>query len=1006
QTARREVTRDPDSPLDVLVVPSYLSGMTALWNVALEAEDLDVVQQATRLLNRAHQELAPELVDRVGEIREEYISTCMAYVRQEGDDKDLAPPKNASVYTDTAPAAPANHARRQRLAVRALHLLEEFVDETEMGGTGGLRGHGARVRGAKVGLSFDSKVPEPTRMACTFKLEMHSNTEVWEVRRRVARMARLAVKDVELKLTRGSSGSGGTSAGSYVGSYHGGAKGERRSVEALDRSNSRRLGDLGLRSDDVWVITRRQAPTQARATLLDGWGKLLPRPLAIFDGWFREFQNADGMMDRVGAANFIDSCCHDRCKPTDERVNKFFRNYDADGDGLLGLEDFLRLFQDSCKDMPQVVWSNLKAHQYRDDLSRPSMEDATLDESDEEQAASGGADAINPASRNLPRSIISRDAGSVNRLLSVLDLGGPAADAAWRFLMRLPTNPEMLKGVRRLETFRSGGVVGEGGGGGRGRQEGGREGWKALLGPPGSHRMLYTLQIVDGVLETVTGCDGDGGGGGVGGGRREWESMDCEQWVADFVRSGGFAQFCEAILTRGLFGDGHPEEMMDTQQACLTLILKVVRIFLMGVLSNGDGPRREGLEGVPSLAGADAAAVGVDAADAAVDGDGGGDAGGIGGVAASSPLSSSSSSSSPDGGGGANGGASAGASGIDSAIGGGSGIASASAIASGSSGSSGSSGGGTAIGSGSSATKSEAAQPAAGRGKGNLWASLPSDVVAAVLGVVEVSELQARLMELAGVAADIVDATSRTARGHPLTPTPTLPPTAITTSPATPNSTSTTTARRSATPNNTACALQQTPLELFGCVGEGAPAESMAQEALLLWVGVFRLSPQSRALLQGAQDTGQRDKAQGDAEIGGEGGGGGGDKALDKPVLKAILCASDAIRQRVAQSLLQACGVGPAAAAAAAAAEAGEAAAAAAATVSAVGGSEVAASDAALEKETDCSALAQLTQGRDPVAAITTSAASWEGEGGRGGMSVRDELREHVVRLLLDNIPR
>lgn len=32
--------------------------MTALWNVALEAEDLNVVQQATRLLNRAHQVFA------------------------------------------------------------------------------------------------------------------------------------------------------------------------------------------------------------------------------------------------------------------------------------------------------------------------------------------------------------------------------------------------------------------------------------------------------------------------------------------------------------------------------------------------------------------------------------------------------------------------------------------------------------------------------------------------------------------------------------------------------------------------------------------------------------------------------------------------------------------------------------------------------------------------------------------------------------------------------------
>ena len=49
--------------------------------------------------------------------------------------------------------------------------------------------------------------------------------------------------------------------------------------------------------------------------------------------------------------------------------------------------------------------------------------------------------------------------------------------------------------------------------------------------------------------------------------------MDCEQWVADFVRSGGFAQFCEAILTRGLFGDGHPEKMMDAQQACLVSIM-------------------------------------------------------------------------------------------------------------------------------------------------------------------------------------------------------------------------------------------------------------------------------------------------------------------------------------------------------------------------------------------------------------------------------------------------
>ncbi|CAM9303716.1 unnamed protein product, partial [Hapterophycus canaliculatus] len=76
--------RDPDLPLDVSVIPSDLSGMRALWNVALEAEDATVVDQATRFLNRTHQELAPELRSRIGEIREEYISTCMAYVEVNG----------------------------------------------------------------------------------------------------------------------------------------------------------------------------------------------------------------------------------------------------------------------------------------------------------------------------------------------------------------------------------------------------------------------------------------------------------------------------------------------------------------------------------------------------------------------------------------------------------------------------------------------------------------------------------------------------------------------------------------------------------------------------------------------------------------------------------------------------------------------------------------------------------------------------------------------------------
>lgn len=67
----------------------------------------------------------------------------------------------------------------------------------------------------------------------------------------MALKGKMAVKDVELKLMRGagrsgsSDGGGEFSVGSRSGDY--GTGSELRSVEALDRSNSRRLGDLGLR---------------------------------------------------------------------------------------------------------------------------------------------------------------------------------------------------------------------------------------------------------------------------------------------------------------------------------------------------------------------------------------------------------------------------------------------------------------------------------------------------------------------------------------------------------------------------------------------------------------------------------------------------------------------------------------------------------------------------------------------------------------------------------------
>lgn len=221
------------------------------------------------------------------------------------------------------------------------------------------------------------------------------------------------------------------------------------------------------------------------------------------------------------------------------------------------------------------------------------------------------------------------------------------------------------------------------------------------------------------------------------------------------------------------------------------------------------------------------------------------------------------------------------------------------------------------------------------------------------------------------------------------------------------------------------------PLDLEGCVGEGTPADAMAQEALLLWVGMAR-APLESWVLASREPAGEGEGVRSEEAAGRFRAG-----ALDAPVLKAIFSASDAIRVRLAQSLLQVCGAGSAAAAdvkdptvdedtiAAGvkypAVEEDTAAVSSATTAVTAAWSE-AVDDENREYEYDDVVLVDMDDGRDfeaspepeKAADPPTGLSRGEGspdkaacrKGGAGMRALSEELREHVVRLLLDSIPR
>lgn len=232
--------------------------------------------------------------------------------------------------------------------------------------------------------------------------------------------------------------------------------------------------------------------------------------------------------------------------------------------------------------------------------------------------------------------------------------------------------------------------------------------------------------------------------------------------------------------------------------------------------------------------------------------------------------------------------------------------------------------------------------------------------------------IKARLMELVGVAADIADASacSRTAAGGRLSGVARLPD-----------------ARDIVSGNMVHTSTPNTPLDLFGCVGEGAPAEAMAEEALRLWVGVARAPPGSReAVLPWREGVEERDVC-GNSEVrerlSGAGPAMDEATAVDMPVLKAIFCTSDAIRLQLEQSLLLVCGGS--------------------------GGGSDGGSGAARDDVRTASGNTQQQEGQCGDDSLGTVASPHPGVTTMDETSVRtaaDGVREHVVRLLLDNIPR
>lgn len=339
--------------------------------------------------------------------------------------------------------------------VQGISLLKRFLEEAEKGGTGGLKSHSALLKGEIYAITLINHASYHFyNTNMPKKLELRISSSTTVYELRCMAGKALKIYWNQVRLSR-----------------------PFTNREIRDCENGKTLADIRLKTQDSLIVTRKQLNIP-REELVLADGNLSEKAKEIFSKWFYSFADKEGKMSPELLVSFTNSCTGDHCKADDARIRDCFNRFDEDRDGHLTLADFLEFYRDAAINRTPTVWTNLYSHHYRHDFK------SYLDIGKEE---------IRP--ETLPRALLANDPEAFSLLFDALS-DPRVVDEAWELLIRLPTNESMLSRLRTMDG----------------------EGWVEALDAKEVHKLLYSLQIVEGLVE-------EGGG---------------PQWKLEFLQKGGF----------------------------------------------------------------------------------------------------------------------------------------------------------------------------------------------------------------------------------------------------------------------------------------------------------------------------------------------------------------------------------------------------------------------------------------------------------------------------------
>mmetsp|Transcript_8203 Transcript_8203/g.16159 ORF Transcript_8203/g.16159 Transcript_8203/m.16159 type:complete len:2815 (-) Transcript_8203:1874-10318(-) len=388
--------------------PSELEGMDSLRTICLTAPESQA-EEAIEFLNMIYDNLDDALGPQIVEIRQELIDYCLTAI---------------------------NHGELLTTK-RALRLLKQFIEESEKRGTGSLQPYSCLLKGEVHKITVTNAITyvvNNTEIPKKIELTVYSSTTLWQVRQLISQKARVLWD--QLRVVR-----------------------NIPRVELKDSDNCKTMSELRIRSSEGFTVIRRPS-NLPRVGLLNPEGGVSDQMQKIVKRWYRQFAEEPDRMSQEACAKFTNSCLGEPTKNI-SRIKEIFADYDSDRDGFLTEADFTEFYLHACINKPQVVWTNVYAHNYRNDLKNYEDGPEALDE---------GA---------LPAYMLTQSQEKLDKLFESLNWP-EVADLAWELLIKLPTNPVLYKQTLSLDQLQE------------------------LFGTPSPYKLLYVLQIVQSLLEDQT----------------------------------------------------------------------------------------------------------------------------------------------------------------------------------------------------------------------------------------------------------------------------------------------------------------------------------------------------------------------------------------------------------------------------------------------------------------------------------------------------------------------